>query len=150
MTINCCVCGESDNIIKTNLLTSKCSNSHKICVTCYLSVIEICYCNNEMGKVVYKCPLCRNVTSYSNADVYKLLVFIGNSNDICIRVHNECEDNNIIKRCKFEECGCRENIVDLCVRDPHNTSMESLCNMASNFLSLNKCNDVINKKKNIK
>ncbi len=107
----CCVCEENQNIISNDY--SQCPSDHNICRTCYLSVLQMCYCKNNLGEVLYRCPLCRNEHMFSNSEMNNILLHLVGNSGLCMKVHKLCENRNITKKCQFEKCGCRLNIVDI-------------------------------------
>jgi hypothetical protein len=131
--IECCVC-KSSTVIPQKY--THCQNNHKICKECFLSVLQICYCKNKRGELVYKCPLCRNEYRYSNTEIHEVLMDLVSDNTMCFHVHKLCEYNEIkTKKCKFENCGCRTNIVDIITQEDLDLSIKSIIKAASNYPS---------------
>lgn len=109
----CCVCNSTENKdIQNTSKFIKCQYHH-ICKKCFLSILYICYCNKSDGIMIYKCPICRYENIFSNKEIYLILNSIGIKSEICISVHKKCEYRNITKKCKFENCGCRINTLDI-------------------------------------
>lgn len=130
-TDNCCVCGENSDILANEY--TKCPFSHKICKICYLSILQMCYCKNSLGEVVYRCPLCRNDHIFSNRKMNSVLLVLVNSSVLCLRVHKSCENRNITKKCKFEKCGCRTNIVDVLTKNDLDSTIKDILKVANKY-----------------
>jgi len=123
----CCVCQEH-NII-TNVYI--CPSDHNICKTCYISILQMCYCKNELGEILYKCPLCRNEHMFSNAEMNNILLNLVGSSELCVKVHKLCENRNITKKCQFEKCGCRLNIVDIYTKNELDLAIKDIIHVAN-------------------
>jgi len=128
--LECCVCEESENI-----LLHKCPNDHTICKTCYLSILQMCYCKNQLGEVLYKCPLCRNEHRYSNIKMNNILLDLVGSNEFCMRVCNSDRGSScsITKKCQFEKCGCRINIVDIYLKNDLDLAIKDVVRVANKY-----------------
>jgi len=131
----CCVCEESQDIVSKKF--SQCPSDHNICKTCYLSVLQMCYCKNSLGEVFYRCPLCRNEHIFSNAEMNNMLLDLIDSNEMCIKVHKLCENRNITKKCYFENCGCRVNIVDVYTKNELDLAIKDIMNLANKYSKKN-------------
>lgn len=132
-TNECCVCKSNDNIV-TNTY-SHCPYDHKICTDCFLLVLQMCYCETEVGEPIYKCPLCRNEYKYSNKEMNNILVDLAIDDNICLPIHKKCqyEMNNITKKCQFKNCGCRVNIVDIITDEEIDLSIKMIVNTANRY-----------------
>jgi len=131
----CCVCSEEQDIttdIITNMYT-ECPFSHNICKTCYLSILQMCYCQNSLGEVLYKCPLCRNEHRISNKKMNIILLELTDSDEMCLRVHKTCETKNITKKCQFDNCGCRTNVIDIVTKDDIDLAIKDIINLANKY-----------------
>lgn len=125
---NCCVCGENQE------LCTECPYNHIICKNCYLSVLQICYCKNKLGNVVYRCPLCRNEHILENKDMNSILLNLINSEYICLKVHKLCEYKELTKKCQFKKCGCRKNIVDIMPQEEDlDLAIKEIIHIANNY-----------------
>ena len=140
----CCVCDSTEKIVENN--NTHCPGNHKICKTCFLNVIKICFCEKSYGDVLYICPMCRNIHHFSNQEMYKVLLKINeddknddknsNSQIAYLGIHKTCEnrvDDILIKKCLFFECGCRENIVDIKYDLFNDISTEDLIKVAKQY-----------------
>jgi len=120
--MNCCLC-ENEHY-------SKCSNGHRICKNCFISILTMCYCKSEIGNVLYICPMCREEHIYTNIEINVILLELLNSNNMCLPVHKKCQDDdnccNIIKKCEFEKCGCRINHMDIIVEEDFDLAMKDI------------------------
>jgi hypothetical protein len=125
----CSVCGEEKYLEDKYTC---CPSKHKICKICYISVLQICYCKNDLGEVVYKCPLCRNEYRIENSQMCILLNLL-DIDDICVKVHKICEHRNITKKCQFEMCGCRTNIVDIISKDELDLAIKDIIYVADKY-----------------
>lgn len=123
----CCVCGKKETI------PTQCLYGHNICKICYLSILQICYCENKLGEIVYKCPLCRYEHKYTNGEMNNILLILTEKDNTCIRVHKLCENRNITKKCRFEKCGCRENIVDIIVEEEIDLAIKDIIHVANKY-----------------
>jgi hypothetical protein len=130
----CGVCQDycSDINHVPNIFT-KCPYNHYICKNCYLSILQMCYCENKLGEIIYKCPLCRNQHNISNNEMNSILLTLFNTDIICIKVHKTCERRDITKKCQFENCGCRTNIVDIITDNELDISIQDIINAANNY-----------------
>jgi len=135
----CSVCGEK-KYLEDNY--TACPSQHKICKTCYLSVLQMCYCKNSLGEIVYKCPLCRNEYRIDNKQMNIVLNLL-EIDDICVKVHKICEHRNITKKCQFEMCGCRTNIVDIISEDELDLTIKDIIYVADKY---SKPNSSLNRK----
>jgi hypothetical protein len=131
----CCVCEDKDDIISNNY--TKCPSDHNICKTCYLSVLQICYCKNSIGEVLYRCPLCRNDHMISNTTMNTILLELTGVSELCLKVHKLCENKNITKKCHFEKCGCRVNIVDIYTKNDLDLAIKDIIYLANNYSKKN-------------
>ncbi len=128
---NCCVCAEESDILSRDY--SQCPSDHNICKTCYLSILQMCYCENTLGEIMYKCPLCRNEHRFSNQKMNDILLKMIDSSELCVRVHKICEPRNITKKCQFEKCGCRTNVVDIITRNEIDLAIKDILNVAGMY-----------------
>ena len=124
----CCVCGENEYIDRP-----QCPYDHNICKTCYLSILHVCYCKNELGDVIYKCPLCRNEDKIENKRMNRLLVELTGNDSMCLGVHKMCEHDNKTKKCQFVNCGCRVNVVDIITQDQMDLAIKDIINIADKY-----------------
>lgn len=128
---NCCVCeGEQDIITKKYSL---CFEQHSICKSCFLLILQICYCKNSVGEFVYKCPMCRTENRISNKEMNRLLIGLTGSNILCIKIHTVCERQNKIKKCRVEKCGCRTNIVNVVSQNDDILTFEYISKIANKY-----------------
>ncbi len=127
--IECCVCKTNFDLLDKTY--SHCPNDHKICKDCFLLVLQICYCNIGSGETVYKCPLCRNEYIFSNKEMNTMLSYLINDNNMCFKV---CKNNNVTKKCQFENCGCRINIVDVITSEEMDLSIQKVISVANSYL----------------
>ena len=75
MTSVCCICLEkSESLEKSEIKEYSCLADHNVCKTCFLSVLQMCYCKNTFGEIVYKCPLCRIEYRYSNKKMNRISI----------------------------------------------------------------------------
>jgi hypothetical protein len=132
----CCVCGENDCLSSDY---SQCPYDHNICKTCYLSILHICYCKNELGDIIYKCPLCRNEHKIENKQMNIILLDLTGSDSMCLTVHKLCENKqmNITKKCQFENCGCRTNVVDIITQDQIDLAIKDIIYVADKYSKKN-------------
>jgi hypothetical protein len=127
---NCCVCGEKEYL---NTEYTKCPSDHNICKTCYLSVLQMCYCQNQLGDVVYKCPLCRNEHRMNNKQMNNIILNLMGIDNMCLKVHKLCENKNITKKCQFEKCGCRTNVVDIIAENEMDLAIKDIIYVADKY-----------------
>jgi len=130
-TPRCCVCEDSNTIVES--VYSKCPSNHIICRNCFLSILQMCYCTGNVGQLIYKCPLCRNEHNVSNSDMNEMLINFNGVSDMCVRVHGKCENNNMVKRCQFDKCGCRTNIVDIITRAQVDLAIKEIVFVANKY-----------------
>jgi hypothetical protein len=126
----CCVCGEKEYL---DIEYTQCPSKHNICRLCYLSILQICYCKNKLGDIVYKCPLCRNEHILMNKQMSNILLNLMATDNICLKVHKRCEHRNITKKCQFEKCGCRTNIVDILIEDELDLTVKDIIYVADKY-----------------
>ncbi len=129
--IKCCVCEDNNEIVSKDY--SQCPFEHNICKTCYLSVLQMCYCKNSLGEVMYRCPLCRNEHMFSNEKMNDILLNLIGTSELCLRVHKLCENRNITKKCQFDKCGCRTNIVDIITKNELDFAIKDILNVANKY-----------------
>ena len=129
----CCVCGEEDGVVAKEHSCSEDQHNHDICKTCFLSVLQMCYCNNTLGEVVYKCPLCRNQHFFSNKEMNDILTKMNGNSELCMKVHAGCENKNVTKKCQFENCGCRTNVVDVITSGEIDLAIKDIISVANRY-----------------
>lgn len=116
---------------------SNCPSNHKICKDCFLSIIQICHCRIDSGEFVYKCPLCRNEHIFSNKEMNNILMKLTNTNTVYVQAHKKCERKNVTKKCQFENCGCRINILDVIVPEEIDLTIKSVIEIANKYKKIN-------------
>jgi len=96
-------------------------------------VLCMCYCENKFGEIVYKCPMCRKKHVFSNEEMNCILLELNGKNSMCVRTHDLCDNRNITKKCQFESCGCRENIVDILVEKEIDLAIKDIICIANKY-----------------
>ena len=112
---DCSVCLNNTQCVKQEF--THCPANHSICKDCFIRLLNICFCNNKQGDIVYICSICRNEHIYTNKEVYKILMELQGDSTLYTTPHSICKSEfNIpyfIRKCIFRDCGCREQSKDL-------------------------------------
>jgi hypothetical protein len=77
--------------------------------------------------------MCRNEYVIPNEKMCVNLLDLVGEDSICIKTHRICENRNITKKCKFEKCGCRLNIVDIFATGELDLAIKDIINVANKY-----------------
>jgi hypothetical protein len=56
--------------------------------------------------------------------------------EMCLPVHKTCENRNMTKKCKFEKCGCKVNIVDFSSKKEVDLAIKDILRISDNFYGI--------------
>jgi len=123
MDSECCVCKSVGEVVSVQY--THCPSCHSICKECFLSVLTV-----SQGQPVYRCPLCRSKYMFSGQEMNEMLMTLVDDNGLCMRVQ---EDNTVVKKCQFENCGCRINVVDIITPEDMDLTIQKLIGAADHY-----------------